>query len=141
GKRRVVVVAGFQGLNPHEDIATLGRGGSDLTAIAMAAALKADLCEIYTDVEGVYTTDPRVVPEARKLDEISYDEMLELAGAGAKVMQSRSVEFAKKFGVVFEVRSSLKDEPGTMVKEETSSMEGVVVRGVSLDKSQAKLTL
>src|SRR5882724_4568960 len=140
-KRRIVVVAGFQGLNPNEDIATLGRGGSDLTAIALAAALKADLCEIYTDVEGVYTTDPRVVADARKLDEISYDEMLELASLGAKVMQSRSVEFAKKFGVVFEVRSSLNENPGTIVKEETKSMEGIVVRGVALDKNQAKVTL
>src|SRR5882724_10142071 len=140
-KRRIVVVAGFQGLNPNEDIATLGRGGSDLTAIALAAALKADLCEIYTDVEGVYTTDPRVVPDARKLDEISYDEMLELASLGAKVMQSRSVEFAKKFGVVFEVRSSLNENEGTLVKEETTSMEDIVVRGVSLDKNQAKVTL
>ena len=122
-------------------ITTLGRGGSDLTAIALAAALKANLCQIYTDVDGVYTADPRVVPEARKLAEISYDEMLELAGLGAKVMQSRSVEFAKKFGVIFEVRSSLNDNPGTIVKEETPSMEGVVIRGVSLDKNQAKITL
>ncbi len=137
----VVIVAGFQGQTPDGDITTLGRGGSDLTAIALAAALKADLCQIYTDVDGVYTADPRLVPEARKLDEISYDEMLELAGAGAKVMQLRSVEFAKKFGVVFEVRSSLNDNPGTIVKEETHSMESVVIRGVSLDKNQAKVTL
>src|SRR5882762_4122098 len=137
----VVIVAGFQGQTAAGHITTLGRGGSDLTAIALAAALKADLCQIYTDVDGVYTADPRIVPGARKLDEISYDEMLELAGAGAKVMQSRSVEFAKKFGVVFEVRSSLNENPGTIVKEETKSMEGVVVRGVSLDKNQAKLTL
>jgi aspartate kinase len=107
----------------------------------MASALKADLCQIYTDVDGVYTADPRIVPKARKLDEISYDEMLELAGSGAKVMQSRSVEFAKKFGVVFEVRSSLNDNPGTIVKEETESMESMVIRGVSLDKNQAKVTL
>jgi aspartate kinase len=112
-----------------------------LTAIALAAALKADLCQIYTDVDGVYTADPRLVPDAKKLNEISYDEMLELASLGTKVMQSRSVEFAKKFRVVFEVRSSLNDNPGTIVKEETKSMEGVVVRGVSLDKNQAKLTL
>ena len=112
-----------------------------MTAIALAAALKADLCQIYTDVDGVYTADPRIVPDAKKLPEISYDEMLELASLGAKVMQSRSVEFAKKFGVVFEVRSSLNDNPGTIVKEETKSMEGVVVRGVSLDKNQAKITL
>jgi aspartate kinase len=137
----VVIVAGFQGETSEGQITTLGRGGSDLTAIALAAALKADLCQIYTDVDGVYTADPRIVPGARKLSEIAYDEMLELAGSGAKVMQSRSVEFAKKFGVVFEVRSSLNDNPGTLVKEETKSMEGVVVRGVALDKNQAKITL
>ncbi|MSU41477.1 MAG: aspartate kinase [Pedosphaera sp.] len=137
----VVIVAGFQGETSEGHITTLGRGGSDLTAIALAAALKAELCQIYTDVDGVYTTDPRIVPNAKKLTEISYDEMLELAGAGAKVMQSRSVEFAKKFGVVFEVRSSLNDNPGTIVKEETKSMEGVVIRGVALDKNQAKVTL
>ena len=137
----VVIVAGFQGETPEGQITTLGRGGSDLTAIALAAALKADLCQIYTDVDGVYTADPRIVPTAKKLEEISYDEMLELASLGAKVMQSRSVEFAKKFGVVFEVRSSLNENPGTIVKEETKSMEGVVVRGVSLDKNQAKITL
>ena len=112
-----------------------------MTAIALAAALKADLCQIYTDVDGVYTADPRIVPTAKKLPEISYDEMLELASLGAKVMQSRSVEFAKKFGVVFDVRSSLNENPGTIVKEETKSMEGVVVRGVALDKNQAKVTL
>jgi len=137
----VVIVAGFQGQTLEGQVTTLGRGGSDLTAIALAAALKADLCQIYTDVDGVYTADPRIVPGARKLEEISYDEMLELASLGAKVMQSRSVEFAKKFGVVFEVRSSLNENPGTIVKEETKSMEGVVVRGVSLDKNQAKVTL
>jgi aspartate kinase len=138
---KVVIVAGFQGQTMEGQITTLGRGGSDLTAIALAAALKADLCQIYTDVDGVYTADPRLVPEARKLEEISYDEMLELAGLGAKVMQSRSVEFAKKFNVIFEVRSSLNDNPGTIVKEETRSMEDVVIRGVSLDKNQAKITL
>ncbi len=137
----VVIVAGFQGETMEGQITTLGRGGSDLTGIALAAALKADLCQIFTDVDGVYTADPRIVPTALKLDEISYDEMLELASLGAKVMQSRSVEFAKKFGVVFEVRSSLNDNPGTIVKEETKNMEGVVVRGVSLDKNQAKITL
>ena len=137
----VVIVAGFQGETATGQITTLGRGGSDLTAIALAAALKADLCQIYTDVDGVYTTDPRIVPNAKKLPEISYDEMLELASLGAKVMQSRSVEFAKKFGVVFEVRSSLNDNPGTIVKEETKSMEDVVIRGVALDKNQAKVTL
>jgi aspartate kinase len=137
----VVIVAGFQGETQDGQITTLGRGGSDLTAIALAAALKANLCQIYTDVDGVYTADPRLVPNANKLSEISYDEMLELASLGAKVMQSRSVEFAKKFGVVFEVRSSLNENPGTIVKEETKSMEGVVVRGVALDKNQAKVTL
>src|SRR3954468_15876788 len=137
----VVIVAGFQGQTIEGQVTTLGRGGSDLTAIALAAALKADLCQIYTDVDGVYTADPRIVPSAKKLDEISYDEMLELASLGAKVMQSRSVEFAKKFGVIFEVRSSLNENPGTIVKEETKSMEGVVVRGASLDKNQAKITL
>jgi aspartate kinase len=137
----VVIVAGFQGQTPEGDITTLGRGGSDLTAIALAAALNADLCQIYTDVDGIYTADPRIVPSARKLPEIAYDELLELAGAGAKVMQLRSVEFAKKFNVIFEVRSSLNDNPGTIVKEETNSMEDVVVRGVSLDKNQAKITL
>src|SRR6476661_3236064 len=138
---KVVIVAGFQGQTQEGHITTLGRGGSDLTAIALAAALGADLCQIYTDVDGVYTADPRIVPSARKLKEIAYDEMLELASLGAKVMQSRSVEFAKKFGVVFEVRSSLNDNPGTIVKEETASMEDVVIRGVSLDKNQVKVTL
>jgi aspartate kinase len=137
----VVIVAGFQGQTLEGQITTLGRGGSDLTAIALAAALKADLCQIYTDVDGVYTADPRIVKNAVKLNEISYDEMLELASLGAKVMQSRSVEFAKKFGVIFEVRSSLNDNPGTIVKEETKNMEDVVVRGISLDKNQAKVTL
>jgi aspartate kinase len=137
----VVIVAGFQGQTSEGQITTLGRGGSDLTAIALASALKASVCQIYTDVDGVYTADPRIVPDAKKLNEISYDEMLELASLGAKVMQSRSVEFAKKFGVVFEVRSSLNDNPGTLVKEETLSMEDVVIRGVSLDKNQAKITL
>ena len=137
----VVIVAGFQGQTSDGQITTLGRGGSDLTAVALASALKADLCQIFTDVDGVYTADPRLVPKARKLAEISYDEMLELAGLGAKVMQSRSVEFAKKFGVLFEVRSSLNDNPGTIVKEETVNMESVVVRGVALDKNQAKITL
>lgn len=137
----IVIVAGFQGETTDGRITTLGRGGSDLTAIAIASAIKADLCQIYTDVDGVYTCDPRLVPTARKIDEISYDEMLELAASGAKVMQSRSVEFAKKFGVVFEVRSSFNPNPGTLVKEETMSMEQVVVRGVSIEKNQAKVTI
>jgi len=137
----IVILAGFQGETPDGKITTLGRGGSDLTAIAMAAAIDADLCQIFTDVDGVYTCDPRVVPDARKIDEISYDEMLEMASSGTKVMQSRSVEFAKKFGVTFEVRSSLNDNPGTIVKEETMSMESVVIRGVSLERAQAKVTI
>jgi len=137
----VVIVAGFQGQNDDGQITTLGRGGSDLTAIAMAAALKADVCEIYTDVDGVYTADPRIVPNARKIDEISYDEMLELASLGAKVMQARSVEFAKKFKVKFEVRSSFNHNPGTVIREEHAAMEDVVLRGVSLEKNQAKVTI
>ncbi|MFO7821635.1 MAG: aspartate kinase [Lentisphaeria bacterium] len=137
----VVIVAGFQGQTEDEVITTLGRGGSDLTAVAMAAVLKADLCQIFTDVEGVYTTDPRIVKNARKISEISFDEMLEMASLGTKVMQSRSIEFAKKFGVKLEVRSSLKNEPGTIITEETEDMEDVVVRGVSVDKKESKLTL
>ena len=136
---RVVIVAGFQGIDEEGQITTLGRGGSDLTAVALAAALKADRCEIYTDVDGVYTADPRVVKSARKLPEISYDEMLELASSGSKVMQSRSVEFAKKYGVVFEVRSVFNHNPGTLVKEEVAYMEQVVVRGIAADKDQAKV--
>lgn len=138
---KVIIVAGFQGLNEAGQITTLGRGGSDLTAIALAAALHADKCEIYTDVDGVYTADPRQVKDARKLDEISYDEMLELASQGSKVMQSRSVEFAKHYGVVFEVRSSFNHNPGTIVKEEVAYMEKVVVRGVAVDRDQAKVVI
>ena len=138
---KVVIVAGFQGMNDAGQITTLGRGGSDLTAIALAAACKADKCEIYTDVDGVYTADPRIVKTAQKIEEISYDEMLELASLGSKVMQSRSVEFAKKYGVVFEVRSSFNHNPGTIVKEEVAYMEKVVVRGVAVDKDQAKVVI
>ena len=141
GGGNIVVIAGFQGETADGSITTLGRGGSDLTAIAIAAAIKADLCQIFTDVDGVYTCDPRVVKNATKIHEISYDEMLEMASSGSKVMQSRSVEFAKKFGVVFEVRSSFNHNPGTIVKEETESMEAVVVRGVSIEKNQAKVTI
>lgn len=137
----IVILAGFQGQTSDGRITTLGRGGSDLTAIAMAAAIDADICQIFTDVDGVYTCDPRVVPSARKIEEISYDELLEMASSGSKVMQSRSVEFAKKFGVVFEVRSSLNNNPGTLVKEETMSMESIVIRGVSLERAQAKVTI
>jgi aspartate kinase len=136
---RVVIVAGFQGVGEQGQITTLGRGGSDLSAIALAEGVDADLCQIYTDVEGVYTADPRVVPKARKLPEISYEEMLEFASLGTKVMQARSVEFSSKFNVPFEVRSSFNNKPGTIVKEEVSSMEDVVVRGVALDKNQAKV--
>src|SRR3954462_5008738 len=138
---KVVIVAGFQGINEAGQITTLGRGGSDLTAIALAAACKADKCEIYTDVDGVYTTDPRIVKTAQKIDEISYDEMLELASLGSKVMQSRSVEFAKKYGVVFEVRSSFNHNPGTIVKQEVAYMEKILVRGVAVDKDQAKVVV
>ena len=137
----IVIIAGFQGRTRDGHITTLGRGGSDLTAIAMAAAVDADLCQIFTDVDGVYTCDPRVVADARKIEELSYDEMLEMASSGSKVMQSRAVEFAKKFGVRFEVRSSLNDNPGTLVREEHMSMESVVIRGVSLERAQAKVTI
>lgn len=139
--RNVVVVAGFQGQNVEGHITTLGRGGSDLTAIAIAAVLHAQCCQIYTDVEGVYTADPRIVPGARKIEEISYDELLEMAASGSKVMQARSVEFAKKFKVPFEVRSSFTNAPGTIVKEEVRAMEKVVVRAVSLEPDQAKVTI
>jgi aspartate kinase len=137
----IVIVAGFQGQTLEGLITTLGRGGSDLTAIALAASVEADLCQIFTDVDGVYTCDPRIVKNAQKIPEISYDEMLEMASLGSKVMQSRSVEFAKKYGVIFEVRSSFNDQPGTLVKEETAGMEKVVVRGVSVDRRQAKVTI
>lgn len=137
----IVMLAGFQGETASGEITTLGRGGSDLTAIAMAAAIKADLCQIYTDVDGVYTCDPRVVKTAQKIQEISYEEMLEMASSGSKVMQSRSVEFANKFGVRFEVRNSMNNNPGTLVKEESPGMESVVVRGVSLERNQAKVTI
>ena len=138
----IVVCAGFQGVNKDDGtIFTLGRGGSDLSAIAMAAAVKADLCQIYTDVDGVYTCDPRVVKEARKISVLSYEEMLEMASSGSKVMQARSVEFAKKFGVVFEVRNSMNNNPGTIVQEENSAMESIAVRGVSIERNQARVTV
>jgi aspartate kinase len=137
----IVIVAGFQGQNADGETTTLGRGGSDLTAIALAGALEADACQILTDVDGVFTCDPRIVSDAKKIDEVSYDELLEMAGSGSKVMQSRAVEFAKKFGVEFEVRSSLKDAPGTIAKEETANMEDVVIRGISLERNQAKVTI
>ncbi|MCC5834345.1 MAG: aspartate kinase [Opitutales bacterium] len=137
---KVVIVAGFQGANSLGHTTTLGRGGSDLSAIALAAALKADLCQIYTDVDGVYTADPRIVSSARKLQVVSYEEMLELASLGSKVMQSRSVEFANKYQVQFEVRSSYNNNPGTIVKAE-STLEDVVVRGVACDKNQTKVVV
>ena len=137
----IVIVAGFQGETSDGDITTLGRGGSDLTAIALASAVEADACQIFTDVDGVYTCDPRIVPTAKKIEAISYDEMLEMASSGSKVMQSRSVEFAKKFGVTFEVRSSFNNKQGTTVKEESEGMEQVVVRGVSVERNQAKVTV
>ena len=137
----VPVIAGFQGVTETSEVTTLGRGGSDLTAVAVAAALNADLCEIYTDVDGVYTTDPNIVPEARKLDKISYDEMLELASLGAKVLQTRSVEFAKIYDVPVVVRSSFNDHPGTLVVKEDRDMEKVAVSGVAYDKNQSKITV
>jgi aspartate kinase len=139
---KIAVVAGFQGITEtSDDVTTLGRGGSDLSAVAVAAALKADLCDIYTDVDGVYTTDPNMVPQARKLNKISYDEMLELASLGAKVLQTRSVEFAKKYNVPVRVLSSFNDNPGTLVTKEDSDMEKVVVSGVAYDKNQVKVTV
>jgi aspartate kinase len=137
----IVIVAGFQGVTEEEDVTTLGRGGSDLTAVAMAAALKADLCEIYTDVEGVYTADPNIVPEARKLGRISYDEMLEMASLGAKVLQARSVEYAKNYAVPIHVRSSFNTNQGTLVVQEDAEMERVVVSGIAYDKNEAKITV
>ncbi len=137
----IAIVAGFQGVSQEDEITTLGRGGSDLTAVAMAAALQADVCEIFTDVDGVYTTDPNVVPEARKLERISYDEMLELASLGAKVLQTRSVEYAKNYGVPVHVRSSFNDNPGTMVLKEDAAMEKVVVSGIAYNKQEAKITI
>jgi len=136
---KVVVVAGFQGVDEADNITTLGRGGSDTTAVAVAAALKADVCEIYTDVDGVYTTDPNVCSKARKLSKISYDEMLEMASLGAKVLQIRSVEFAKKYNVPVHVRSSFNENPGTIVCEEDKEMEKVVVSGVTYNKNEAKI--
>ncbi len=137
----VAIVAGFQGVTEEDNITTLGRGGSDLTAVALAATLRADVCEIYTDVDGVYTADPNIVREARKLDRISYDEMLEMASLGAKVLQSRSVEFAKKYGVPVHVRSTFKTDPGTLVTKEDRNMEAVVVTGIAHDRGQAKVTI
>ncbi|MCL0042708.1 aspartate kinase [Thermodesulfovibrionales bacterium] len=138
----VVVAAGFQGITEKEaDVTTLGRGGSDLSAVAIASALKADLCEIYTDVEGIYTADPNIVPEAKKLDKVSYEEMLEMASLGAKVLQTRSVEFAMRYGVPIVVRSSFNDNPGTLVTKEDMEMEKTLVSGITSDTNQAKITV
>ena len=138
---KIVVVTGFQGLDDQGDITTLGRGGSDTTAVALAATLKADVCEIFTDVDGVYTTDPNICPKARKLDMISYDEMLEMASQGAKVLEIRSVEFAKKYNVPIHVRSTFITERGTMVTAETKDMEKVLVSGVTYNKNEARITI
>ena len=140
-KRRIVIVTGFQGLNKYDDITTLGRGGSDTSAVAIAAALDADLCQIFTDVDGVYTADPRLVPNAHKLDEITYDEMLELATLGAQVLHNRSVEMAKRYNVNLEVLSSFSGKPGTKVKEVVKTMEKSHISGVAKDKNIARLAL
>ncbi|HEX9874841.1 MAG TPA: aspartate kinase [Deferrimonas sp.] len=137
----IIVVAGFQGVDREGNTTTLGRGGSDTSAVAVAAGLKADVCEIYTDVDGVYTTDPRIVPDATKIEKISYDEMLEMASLGAKVLQIRSVEFAKKYGVVVHVRSSFNDNPGTLVMKEDADMETVLVSGITYNKDEAKISV
>ena len=138
--RKIVIVTGFQGIDKYDNYTTLGRGGSDTTAVALAAALHADACEIYTDVDGVYTSDPRIVPNARKLAEITYDEMLELASLGAKVLHNRSVEMAKRYGVQLVVRSSLNHEEGTIVKE-NAKMEGMLISGVAADKNVARISV
>lgn len=140
-KGSIVIVAGFQGVDPNQNITTLGRGGSDTTAVALAAALGAEMCEIYTDVDGVFTADPRKVPTARKLKEMAYEEMLELSSLGAGVMHSRSIEFGKKYRIPIHVRSSVTDEPGTMIIEEVSDMEAVTVRGAALVERLAKVTI
>lgn len=140
-KKRIVIVAGFQGVNLDQDITTLGRGGSDLTAVALAKALKADLCEIFTDVEGIYTADPRLVPQAKKLPSISYDEMLEMASLGAQVMQARSIFVAKRFDIPIHVRSSFSQAEGTMITKTAKAMEAIVVSGVTLQKDEAKVTV
>ena len=138
---KIVVITGFQGITETGDIATLGRGGSDTSAVAIAAALNADRCDIYTDVDGVYTADPRIVPEARRIDVLSYEEMLELASLGAKVLQIRSVEFAMKYKVPLRVRSTFTEDEGTLIKEEDETMERVVVRGIAHNKNEARITV
>ncbi|MBU4419900.1 MAG: aspartate kinase [Proteobacteria bacterium] len=141
GKNSIVVVAGFQGCDPDGNITTLGRGGSDTSAVAIATAIKADICEIYTDVDGIYTADPNICKKARKLDKISYDEMLEMSSLGAKVLQIRSVEFAKKYNVPVHVRSSFSEEEGTMLVNEDSDMEHLEVSGITCNKNEARITL
>jgi aspartate kinase len=138
---KVVIVAGFQGVNKDQEITTLGRGGSDLTAVAIAAALHADVCEFYKDVDGVFTANPNIVKNARKLDAISYDEMLEMASAGAQVLNARSVEFAKNFGIKIHVRPTFNEKEGTIVMQETKAMEKVVISGVTYNKDEAKVTV
>lgn len=137
----IVVVAGFQGIDKEGNVTTLGRGGSDTSAVAMAAAMKADVCEIFTDVDGIYTTDPNICSDARKVEKVSYDEMLELASLGAKVLQIRSVEFAKKYNVDVHVRSSFNENPGTMVTKEDKDMEAVLVSGIAYDKNETKIAV
>ncbi|MCX5716117.1 MAG: aspartate kinase, partial [Candidatus Omnitrophica bacterium] len=140
-KGKIVIVAGFQGVNLKQDITTLGRGGSNLTAVALAKVLKADSCEMYTDVEGVFTSDPRIVPDAKKIDRLSYEEMFELASLGAQVLQPRSIEFAMKFGVPIHVRSSFLDKVGTIISKEVKAMEDIVVSGIAVNKNEAKVTI
>ena len=140
-ENKIVIVAGFQGVNENEDITTLGRGGSDLSAVALAQTLKAKVCEIYTDVNGIYTTDPRIVKQARKIKTITFDEMLEMASLGAQIMQARSIEVAKRFNIPIHVRSSFSKEEGTMIVKKTSKLEEVVVQGITSSKSDAKITI
>jgi aspartate kinase len=141
GKGKIVIVAGFQGVNINQDITTLGRGGSNLTAVALAKVIGAEMCEMYTDVEGVYTADPRIVKNARKIDKLSYEEMFELASLGAQILQPRSIEFAMKFGVPIHVRSSFSKQGGTIISKEVKTMEHIVVSGVALNKDEAKVTI
>jgi len=138
---RIVIVAGYQGINRNNDITTLGRGGSDLTAVALAKALRAQVCEIFTDVDGIYTTDPRIVPEAQKIKTITFDEMLEMASLGAQVMQARSIEVAKRFNIPIHVRSSFSKEEGTMIVQSAEKLEDIAVRGITSNKSEAKITI
>ena len=140
-ENKIVIVAGFQGVNENDDITTLGRGGSDLSAVALAQTLKAEVCEIYTDVKGIYTTDPRIVQDARKIKTITFDEMLEMASLGAQVMQARSIEVAKRFNIPIHVRSSFSKEEGTMIVKKTGKLEEIVVQGVTCSKSDAKITI